>query len=198
MAENDNKSFLDELKESMEKVQRAVLDGLEQAENEVTRFFEALESEAEEVVEEVREEEPEAEASEPAATSELGEKIEEVVDEARAILEDAADEFGERWEVLEAKIREVIVSTLDSLDVSSDDVISHLKSRVEDLERAFDELKKEEESGWDEAGEADVEIRSIGGGWYEIVVGGEVIDKVQGKEHAEQVAGAFRDRKDSK
>lgn len=187
MADNESKGFLDELKESMEKVRVAVQDGLEQAEKEVVRFFEELETETEEVVEDVVDagESEKAEThdgDETADASKLASQIDEVVAEAKAILEGAAEEVGEKWEVLEEKIRAVVITTLDSLGISSDQVLVRLKARISELEKAFEELRKER------CETSSVEIRSLGGGWYEIVVDGEVVDKVQGKAKAEKVA----------
>ena len=192
MSDRELKSFFDELKESMEKVHLAVKEGLDQAEKEVSRFFEEMERDADEfevVDEEVEEPEAVDDADEeleeePLDPSCIGDHIDEIVEEARSILENAREEVGDKWEVLEEKIREVVTTSLDSLGVSPDaEVIKGLEKRIAELEKKLADVMGGPSGG------SDAEIRSVGGGWYEIVVDGEVVDKVQGKENAKKAAG---------
>ena len=192
MTENDKNTFFDEVKKSLELARDAMQEGLTEAEKEISRFFEAWTQEdvSPDVMEEVEEPEVDEAAEETEPVEEdasghecFGEHFDEVVEEAKSILENAREEVGEHWEELEEKIKEVITSTFESLGISSGDEIEDLKTRISDLEK---ELSKTRKAG---SASSDVEVRSVGGGWYEIVVDGEVVDKVQGKEKARKAAG---------
>ena len=72
-------------------------------------------------------------------------------------------------------------------DVPSAKTASPKRSTKED-KAATERKTKADDPPADDADRAPVEVKEVGGGWYEIVVAGVTIEKVQGKEEAEKAA----------
>jgi len=92
----------------------------------------------------------------------------------------------------------------DDLDQADDDLANGRTTEITDLldpagdtDEDLDDEEFEEADGDEDLEDADgspVELRPSGAGWYEIVVDGEVAEKIRGKDAAEQAANAHRHR----
>ena len=95
------------------------------------------------------------------------------VSEAKKAADDAADEAGDR-------IQETVATVMKRLGVPTREEIAELTASVERLTDNIARLKTER------AASTELSMESVGGGWYEIRIGDVVIEKVQGKDDAEQ------------
>lgn len=80
----------------------------------------------------------------------------------------------------EDRIQETVASVMKRLGVPTREEIAELTASVERLTTNIERLKNERTAS------TELTMEAVGGGWYEIRIGDVVVEKVQGKEDAEQ------------
>lgn len=101
---------------------------------------------------------------------------------ARKAVEGTKKRIEDGVEDVEGRVRDVVEEMLRRLGVPTRAEIEELNLGIDRLTEAVEKLRSPGASG--------AALRSIGGGWYEIVRDGVVVEKVQGRESAE---AALRD-----
>ncbi len=89
----------------------------------------------------------------------------------------AADDTADK---AEDRIQETVATVMKRLGVPTREEISELTASVERLTTHIERLKEERTAS------TELTMEAVGGGWYEIRIGDVVVEKVQGKEDAEQ------------
>ncbi len=89
----------------------------------------------------------------------------------------AADDTADK---AEDRIQETVATVMKRLGVPTREEIAELTASVERLTTHIERLKEER------AASTELTLQAVGGGWYEIRLGDVVVEKVQGKDEAEQ------------
>ena len=110
----------------------------------------------------------------------LGDGTEKVTDAVKERATDAKYVAGEAAGKVEDRVQEAVAAVMKRLGVPTREEISELTASVERLTKHVEQLKAEQKTT------AAPEVVAVGGGWYEVRVGEVVIEKVQGKEAAEE------------
>jgi poly(hydroxyalkanoate) granule-associated protein len=101
-------------------------------------------------------------------------------DAVKGRVNDAKYVAGETADKIEDRVQDAVAAVMKRIGVPTREEIAELTSSVERLTARVEALQTERASA--SAGPA---LASVGGGWYEITVGGTVVEKVQGREEAE-------------
>ena len=107
------------------------------------------------------------------AADKAGGAVKGRVDGAKKAADDTADKAEDR-------VQETVATVMKRLGVPTREEIAELTASVERLTKHIERLKE------DRAAKTDLTMEAVGGGWYEIRIGSVVVEKVQGKEDAEQ------------
>ena len=95
------------------------------------------------------------------------------VNDARYVADQTADKAEDR-------IQDTVKTVMTRLGVPTRKEISELTASVERLTANIETLKEQR------AASTELTLEAVGGGWYEIKIGDVVVEKIQGKEDAEQ------------
>jgi len=106
-------------------------------------------------------------------TGKVAEAVKSRVKDAKYMAEEASDKFEDR-------VQEIVAVVMKRMGVPMREEISELAASVERLTKQIAKLKGQTSEA---AGE--LVLEAVGGGWYEIKAGNEVVEKVQGKDDAQ-------------
>ena len=113
----------------------------------------------------------------------LSSTADQAQDAVEGRVKDAKYFAGETADKAEDRVQDAVASVMKRIGVPTRTEISELTASVERLTTQIDDLKERQAAARISA--SDVAAHSVGGGWYEVKVGGVVLEKVQGKEDAE-------------
>ncbi len=168
------------VRESVQNVFLAGLGALSMAEEEGSKMFKKLVKKGEKVdlpgfgadrVQQIRQK--------------LDETTEDATDAVKSRVSDAKYVATETADKVEDRVSDAVAQVMKRIGVPTRDEISELTVSVERLTKQIDTLRKERAEA-PPAPSAELHMEAVGGGWYEIRVGGVMIEKVQGKEEAEK------------
>ena len=122
----------------------------------------------------------------------IGGEAEKATDAVKGRVQDAKYVAGETADKAEGQLSEAITAVMTRLGVPTRTEISDLTASVERLTTNIERLKEEREAA---VAPADLILKGVGGGWYEIRIGDVVVEKVQGKDEAEKVYARVQEQR---
>ena len=115
-----------------------------------------------------------------AVRRQIGAGVDDATDAVSGRVTDARYAAGKVADETEDRLQDTVSSVMKRLGVPTRQEISDLTASVEKLATHVERLKTER------AAQDELTMEAVGGGWYEIKIGDVVVEKVQGKEDAEQ------------
>ncbi len=113
--------------------------------------------------------------------AQLGDGADKVTDAVKERADDAKYMAGEAAGKVEDRLQEAVAAVMKRIGVPTRDEVSELTASVERLTQHIERLKAERAAPVAPA----LSMEAVGGGWYELKVGTFVVEKVQGREEAE-------------
>ena len=101
-------------------------------------------------------------------------------DAVKGRVNDAKYVAGETADKAEDRVQDTVKAVMKKLGVPTRQEISELTASVERLTANIETLKTQRTAS------TELTLEAVGGGWYEIKIGDVVVEKIQGKEDAEQ------------
>lgn len=191
MAEESRPPVIDEVRGALERIWLAGLGAFSLAEEEGSRLFQQLIDAGERFTGSVRQGLKEGEEEGETlyrrlvdAGAGLEARVRGTVDETiggtKRVVGETRERIEERVDEIEGKVKRVVEQVLERIGVPTRAEMDDLNRSIDRLARMVESLvhsEKHERSGYS--------LQPLGGGWYEILHGAEIVDKVQGREHAE-------------
>ena len=115
-----------------------------------------------------------------ALVKQLDEQIEGLTDAVKGRAQDVQFVAGEVGTKVETQFQDAITAAMQRLGVPSRDEMAELTKAVDRLSKNVERLQRERKAS------KEVSAEHIGGGWYEVSLGGVVVDKVKGREAADE------------
>ena len=173
--QNDLADAAADVRESVQKVFLAGLGALVVAEEEGSKVFKKLVKKGQKI------ELPGIGTDRVTAIREqLGDATDKATGAVKGRVKDAQYLAGETVDKTEDRIQDAVATVMKRLGVPTREEISELTSSVERLTDHIESLKEQRSASTVPTMEA------VGGGWYEIRLGDVVVEKVQGKDDAEE------------
>ena len=189
--QKDIKETAGDVKESVGKIFLAGLGAFSMAEEEGSKMFKKLVKKGQKV--ELKglggDQIAKLRASVDAGVEKVSEQTDKVTDAVMDRANDARYVAGEAAGKFEDRVQEAVAVVMKRVGVPTREEIAELTSSVERLTKHIEKLKEERA-----AKVQTPELFSVGGGWYELRVGEVVVEKVQGKENAEQALARLLDQ----
>ena len=168
-----------DVKESVQNVFLAGLGALSLAEEEGSKLFKKLVKKGEKVdlpglggarIQQVR--------------KQLDVAAEDAQDAVKTRVSDAKYVAGETADKVEDRVSDAVATVMKRIGVPTREEISELTASVERLTQHIDTLRKQRAEAPAPVTIAPA-VEAVGGGWYEVRVGGVVVEKVQGRDEAD-------------
>lgn len=191
MATETRPPVMDEIRTVFERIWLAGLGAFSLAEQEGSRLFQQLTEAGErfagELRQGVREGEEEGEtlyrklvdAGAELETRIRG-KVDDTIGDTRRAVDKTRERIEEQVDEVEDQVRRVVDLALERIGVPTQAEIEALNQSIDRLARMVESLARAQRGE-----QSPYTLRSVGGGWYEILKGSDVVEKVQGREHAE-------------
>ncbi|MEM8556843.1 MAG: phasin family protein [Bacteroidota bacterium] len=99
---------------------------------------------------------------------------------------------GETSKKVEHNVQDAVTTAMRRLGVPTRREITELTQSVERLAANIEQLRNQRAGGASGGSSSGVSAKHLGGGWYEIRVGGAVLKKVQGKDEAAKAVAELK------
>ena len=117
----------------------------------------------------------------------LDAQIEGLTDAVKGRAQDVQFVAGEVGTKVETQFQDAITAAMQRLGVPSRDEMAELTKAVDRLSKNVERLQRERKAS------QEVSAEHIGGGWYEVALGGVVVDKVKGREAADEAVARIEE-----
>ena len=115
-----------------------------------------------------------------ALLGQLDDQLEGITDAVKGRAQDVQFAAGEVGTKVETQFQDAITAAMQRLGVPSRDEMAELTKAVDRLSKNVERLQRERKAAHE------VSAEHIGGGWYEVSLGDVVVDKVKGREAADE------------
>ena len=172
-----------DVKEAVQKVFMAGIGALTAAEEEGSKLFKKLVVKGEKVglpslgtkrVEQLR--------------KQLDDAADKATDTVKDRMSDAKTSVTETADKFEDRVQDAVGNVMKRIGVPTREEIADLSASVERLTVQIEALRATRDAA---PGTTAPVLESVGGGWYEIKIGDTVVDKVRGKDEAEEAVAAL-------
>lgn len=122
-----------------------------------------------------------------ALLKQLDDQVEGLTDAVKGRAQDVQFVAGEVGTKVETQFQDAITAAMQRLGVPSRDEMAELTKAVDRLSKNVERLQRERKAS------KEVSAEHIGGGWYEVSLGDVVVDKVKGREAADEAVARIEE-----